>query len=120
MSELGEHTNGIEPGASGDGRVLVGGSLAAVFASVSASLLTYGSLPSELPVGTGPETAPTALVLTIFPVLVAAVAFGGHWLATRLRAVDEFRDIRALHTTAVLGILLVVLGSQASLVLANL
>jgi hypothetical protein len=118
----------LAPLRDSDSHVLTVGSLVAVLTSIAASALAYGAAPATLTIhwtagaGTyyGPETAPAALVLVAFPALVAGVALGGAWLASQLRAVGEFDEIRRLHAASVLGTLAVLVGAQVVVIIANL
>jgi len=131
MEDKRAHThveNSSAPGSDGGVRpALAVGSLLAVLASAAGSIVAYGLVPSRLRIHWtlgagphyGPEFAPAVLVLTAFPVLVAALALGANWMESRFRN-EEFVPARPYDTAAVLGTLAVLLASQAAVVLANL
>lgn len=107
-------------------RILTVGSLVAVLTSLAVSALAYGLVPPtvqiQLPPGarTGLATVPAGFILGACPALVTAVALGGNWLASQLRAVGEFEEIRHLHAASVLGTLAVLVGAQVVVIVANL
>jgi hypothetical protein len=107
--------SGTVPGV----RPLQIGGLIAVCASIALSVLSYGRLPESMRIhwqlGSGPfygpEFAPTAIVLTLFPILVASVLAGSVLLANRLRNDPSFESVQPYYewgAIAVVGVLLVV------------
>ena len=104
------------------------GSIGAVLLSTVGSVVASGMLPARvrihwtLGLGSyyGPEFAPTLLVLTAFPVVIAATAFGACWVAARGRHTDKFATLRPFYVVAVFGTLIALLGAQAVIIVANL
>lgn len=130
---LAKLTSGDRDGADGPRggtpeRTLSFGHLAVVIASVVTSLVGYSVSPAELRIHWtlgagpyyGPEFAPTWTVLTAFPVLIASGALVAGWASTRLRSSDVADEVRSYATVGVLVSLLVLLGVQVVLVIANL
>ncbi|OYR49298.1 MULTISPECIES: hypothetical protein [unclassified Halorubrum] len=115
-------------GKDAPSRVLSAGSLAMVLLSAVGSVIAYGMLAEQLRIHWtlgmgpyyGPEFASTPLILTLFPVLVAATAVLACALDALLHDTAEFGAIRPYYVVAVLGTLGVLLGSQILLVVANL
>jgi hypothetical protein len=113
---------------SGSGRVLAGGSLGIVLSSAVGSIVAYGMLPEQMRIHWtlgmgpyyGPEFAPTLLVLTLFPVLIAGTAALAYSVDAWLRDAVEFAAIRPYYIVAMLGTLGVLFGSQIVLIVANL
>lgn len=103
-------------------------SLLAVVASVAVSLVGYSVLPEEIQIrwtlGTGvyygPEFAPTAAVMAVFPLLVGVTALGGRWLVTHPELREEPAAVRRLVALVAAGSVLLLLVVQAVLVVANL
>ncbi len=112
----------------GGGRLLPLGSVAATLASALLSVLAHGLLPGSVRIHWtlgageyyGPEFAPTALVLGLFPVAVALTALLGWGLAATLSDVEAFERVRPLYAAAVLSTLTVLVATQAVVVWANL
>jgi len=111
----------------GDSRLLAIGSLGAVLLSTVASGVAYGLLPDlmrihwTLGMGPyyGPEFAPTTLVLTAFPLLVAVSALGAHWGGAQLSHSEAFAAIRPYYVVAAFGTFLSLIGTQIALVIVN-
>jgi len=111
---------------SGDGRLLAIGSLGAVLLSAVVSGAAYGLLPDRIRIHWtlgmgpyyGPEFAPTVLVLTGFPLLVAVTALGAYWVGARLGRSEGFAAVRPYYAVAVLGALASLLVTQVALVVA--
>lgn len=68
----------------------------------------------------GPEFAPTILVLGLFPALVGLLSVGGAWLAARLPLESKPPGARLAYAAGVTSLVLVMLGVQVGLVVANL
>lgn len=107
--------SGIVPGV----RPLQAGGFIAACASIALSVLSYGHLPESMRIHWqfgygpfyGPEFAPTAIVLALFPALVVGVLAGSALLASRLRKDPSFESVQPYYewgALAVLGVLLVV------------
>lgn len=104
------------------------GYLGPVVASVLVSVVGYSLLPGEIQIHWtlgagpyyGPEFAPTALVLAVFPVLLAGIVLSARWCATRLALAEEPAIVRRLYALAVVGTSLLLLVVQVGLVVANL
>ena len=119
---------GIRSRDSSPFRPTGGGSLALLVASVAVSLLSIGLLEETMrirwSVGTyyGPEYASTAVVLTAFPLAIAAGAAAFRALAGVLErhAPDAFDEGRAAYELSVLAFHLCLLFAQVGLVAANL
>lgn len=111
-----------------EGRLLPLGSVAATLVSALVSVLAYGPLPDSVRIHWtlgageyyGPEFAPTALVLGLFPVAVALAALVGWSVGATLERVDGFDAVRPLYAAAVLSTLTVLVATQAVVVWANL
>jgi hypothetical protein len=109
-------------------RLLAFGSLATVAVSALVSLAGYGLLPSRIRIHWslglgpyyGPEFAPTALVLALFPALVAAGALGGRWGIRRLDRDARSEGVRPYGSLALIGGLTLLVVVQVGLVAANL
>jgi len=116
-----------EDGNPGDSRFLTIVGFAAVLLSTVVSSAAYGLLPNQIRIhwtlGTGPyygpEFAPTIVVFTAFPLLVAVTALGGYWGGVRLRHSEAFAAVRSYYFVAVFGTFLSLLGAQIALVIAN-
>lgn len=112
----------------GGGWLLPVGSAAAVLTSVLVSVLASGPLPDSVRIHWtlgageyyGPEFAPTALVLGLFPVSVGLAALVGWSVGATLERVDGFDAVRPLYAAAVLSTLTVLVATQAVVVWANL
>ena len=113
--------------SSGGSRPLTLGGFAATVLSVIGSVIAYGVLPDQIRIHWtlglgpyyGPEFAPTWVLLAVFPVFIASVGLGAHWIGARLRA-NESANVNRLYSIAVLGTLVLLLGIQAFLIVANL
>lgn len=107
-------------------RPTAGGGLVLVLASAVLSVATAGPLGTEMrirwTVGTyyGPETAPTAVVLAAFPVLVAIAFLGLRGLAGVLERTGEFDAARGYYELTTLAVLSGVLVTQVAIIAANL
>jgi hypothetical protein len=104
------------------------GSVTAVLVSTLTSVVGYLTLPAEMQIHWtlgagpyyGPEFAPTAAVLAVFPVLLGAVALGARWVASKLsHELDDTTDGLA-YAMSIVATVTVVLGVQIGLVVANL
>jgi uncharacterized membrane protein len=118
--------NWTDSGSSSSLGVL--GSVVAVLVSSLTSFVGYQLLPAEMQIHWtlgagqyyGPEFAPTAVVLTAFPVLVGVVALGANWLAGKLPQEPEAARDRLAYIVSVVGTIAVLLGVQVGLVVGNL
>ena len=114
--------------AAGPLRPTAGGGLALVFVSAAVSLAAWVLLEETMrirwSVGTyyGPESAPTAVVLAAFPVLVAVAVGTLRGIAVVLERSDgdEFDAVRPYYAVATLTVLLSLVVTQVALVAANL
>lgn len=126
MTDTGFEIPSIVRDSSADAAVPVRSSLAALVASAATSIVAFGALPDRVQIRwalgpgpyTGPEFAPKLLVVALFPALVAAIAAGAYWLGNSLDR-PETSGSRRTYRLAVLGTLVVVVGAQALVVLAN-
>jgi hypothetical protein len=117
-------------GADGSGsrRLLAAGSFGTVSASALGSVVASGALEGQMRIhwtlGTGPyygpEFAPTGLVLTLFPVLIAGTAVIAYAVDSMFRDTTAFASIRPYYVVALLGTLSVLLAFQMLLTVANL
>lgn len=118
----------FEEDGGSNSSIAVLGTVAAVLVSTLTSLVGYRLLPAEVQIHWtlgagpyyGPEFAPTAAVLILFPVLVGVVALGTSWLAGKLPQEPDAATDRLAYTISVVGIVAVLLGVQIGLVVANL
>lgn len=126
------HASSTRQRSPGDGnpddrRCLAIVSFAAVLLSTVVSSTAYGLLPNQIRIHWtlgmgpyyGPEFAPTIVVLTVFPLLVAVTALGGYWGGVQLRHSEAFAAVRSYYVVAVFGTVLSLLGTQIALVIAN-
>lgn len=121
-----EHWTGTDSSTRQPATIVCAG--VAVLLSTLVSLVGYGLLPAEMRIhwtlGSGPyygpEFAPTAVVLALFPVLIGVVSLGGAVLGAQLPLEDEPRTARLAYAAAFLGVLLALLGTQVGIVAANL
>lgn len=106
-------------------------SLGIVFLSIVTSFVAYGRLGETVrirwTVGTypqyGPQHAPTILVLTAFPVILAGLFLGASALRTYLERTQNSQEldrILPILNSCILLILGIVLVSQLGLILFNL
>lgn len=96
--------------------------LASVAVSVAAAPVLGETVRIRWSVGTyyGPEYAPTALALTLFPAVIALTYVGLRALATALEGTEEFDRHRGYYELCVLAVLAVLLFVQITFVAANL
>ncbi len=100
--------------------------LALVLLSAVVSVLAKGPLPAQVrirwTVGTyyGPEFAPAAVVLWVFPTAVAVTYLGFRALARYLEGAGELTESRAIYEVVSLALLVLLVLTQVGLVLANL
>ncbi len=127
-SRLASIVDRFMPGTGGGGRLLVLGSLVSTLVSAAGSILAYGAVSGRMRIHWtlgagphyGPEFAPAALVLAVFPVLVAGVALGAYALDSLLRHDETFALVRPYYALSIVGTLTVLLIAQGALVVANL
>lgn len=120
--------NWLETDGGGPQSVGLLGSVAAVLSSTLVSVVGYGVLPAEIRIHWtlgagpyyGPEFAPTAVVLALFPALIGLVAFGSVLIARYADFPAEQPTARLVFAASMLGVLVVLLGTQVGLVVANL
>jgi hypothetical protein len=104
------------------------GGAVVLLSSIAVSALSFGALPARLRIHWtlgagpyyGPEFADKAVVLALFPLLVAGLFVGVTWLAARLDREEAFGTARPLYEWAVLATLAVLVLAQVALVVANL
>jgi hypothetical protein len=116
--------SGIVPGA----RPLRIGGLIAVCASIALSVLSYGRLPESMRIHWtfgygpyyGPEFAPTAVVLALFPALVVGVLAGSALLARQLRNDPSFESVQPYYEWGIVAVLGFVLVAQLLVIRLNL
>ncbi|WP_226480794.1 hypothetical protein [Natrinema amylolyticum] len=108
----------LRPTAAG-GVLLV---LASVAVSLASARVLGDSVRIRWTVGTyyGPEYAPTAVALALFPALVAATYLGLRALGTVLEGTPEFDRHRGYYELCVLAVLAVLVIVQIAFVAANL
>jgi len=105
---------------------LAGGVLVVV--SIASSVLAMGALPETMRIHWtlgagpyyGPEFAPTAAVLVLFPVLVAALFVGGCLLGELLDGTAEFEAMRPYYERGAVLTLAAVVAVQFLVVWLNL
>jgi hypothetical protein len=116
--------SGIVPGA----RPLQIGGLIAVCASIALSVLSYGWFPEAMRIHWtfgygpyyGPEFAPTAVVLALFPALVVGVLAGSALLAQQLRNDASFASVQRYYEWGIVAVLGLVLVVQLLVIWLNL
>lgn len=97
-----------------------------VLLSAAVSVLASGPLPARVrirwTVGTyyGPEFAPAAVVLSAFPLAVAASYLGFRALGRYLERSGELTDSRAVYEVVTLAVLVLLVLVQVGIVFANL
>ncbi|WP_222916358.1 hypothetical protein [Natrinema sp. SYSU A 869] len=107
-------------------RPTAAGGVLLVLASVAVSLASVRVLGDSVrirwSIGTyyGPEYAPTAIVLALFPAIAAATYLGLRALATVLEGTSEFDRHRGYYELCVLAVLAVLVIVQIAVIAANL
>lgn len=107
------------------------GGLGIVFTSVVSSIVAYAPLGETVrirwTIGTyqhyGPEHAPTALVLTVFPVVLTGVYLAARGLRVYLERTQDIHDLdtfRTIYDICTLLVLATGIVSQLGFILLNL
>ncbi|MFB6361235.1 MAG: hypothetical protein ABEH59_07915 [Halobacteriales archaeon] len=68
----------------------------------------------------GPDFAPSWVILVLFPLSVGSVAVGSYWLGTRVRIGEDIADVWAIFALAAVGIMVVLVITQAFLIVVKL
>lgn len=126
-SVLGKGTTS-EGDSSGSRFILTIAGIGAVLISVVESIVSYSILPAQMRIhwtfGFGPyygvETAPTLLIMTLFPILVASVALGAVWSTIHRQDSDSSVIVRPYGLITIIGTIVALIGVQTLLIIANL
>lgn len=127
LASITDHLPSVGDG-SGRNRLLAVCSLTLTLVSAAGSIVASGLVSEQMRIHWslgmgpyyGPEFAPAAVVLGLFPALIGGLSVGAYWVDTRLQQVEGFAALRPYYILAVMGTLTVLVVAQGLVIAANL